>query len=146
VPYNGSGPAATAVLGTEVQGGFVWLPSVAGMVSSGQVRLLAIATAKRLGALPDVPTMAELGYKNFEHEAFVGLLAPRGTPASAIATLNKALNKSIASPTFASKIAPFGMSVPAQPNTPEAYQAFIAKQTSYQEALSKLSKASNKNR
>jgi tripartite-type tricarboxylate transporter receptor subunit TctC len=48
VPYNGSGPAAAAVAGGQVQAGFVWLPSVAGMVAAGQVRLLAIATPKRL--------------------------------------------------------------------------------------------------
>jgi len=146
VPYNGSGPAATAVLSGEVQGGFVWLPSVAGMVSSGKARILAIATAKRLAALPDVPTMVELGYKDFEHEAFVGLLAPHGTPAAVIATLNKALNQSIASPAFASKLVPFGMTVPAQPNTADAYEHFIAKQTAYQSALSKLAGPMKENR
>ena len=138
VPYNGSGPAAAAVLSGEVQGGFVWLPSVAGMVTSGKVRLLAIARGKRLASLPDVPTMTESGYKDFEHEAFVGLLAPRGTPSMVIATLNKALNESIASPAFANKLVPFGMTVPTEPNTADAYERFIAKQTAYQSALSKL--------
>jgi tripartite-type tricarboxylate transporter receptor subunit TctC len=139
IPYNGSGPAATAVASGEVQAGFVWLPSVAGMVSSGQVRVLASATSQRLGILPNVPTLEELGYKNFEHYAFVGLLAPRDTPPLIIEVLNKALNESLGSPAFAKRLEPFGMTVPAQPNTPEAYARFIAQQTAYQGELAKLS-------
>lgn len=138
VSYQGSGPAAAAVAGGQVQAGFVWLPSIAGMVSSGRVRILAAATAQRIPAQPNIPTLNELGYKNFDHSAFVGLLAPRGTPKSAIATLNKALNQSIAVPDFAKKLAPFGMTVPSQPNTPEAYRDFIVKQTDYQGKLAKL--------
>jgi len=142
VPYKGSGPAAAAVASGQVQAGFVWLPSVAGMVDSGQVRLLAIATAQRLPVIKDVPTLAELGYKNFEHTAFVGVLAPRGTPASVIAILNKAVNESIqGSPTFAKRMAPFGMTLPAQPNTPEAYHKFMADQIEYQRKLAALSGA-----
>jgi tripartite-type tricarboxylate transporter receptor subunit TctC len=139
VSYQGSGPAAAAVAGAQVDAGFVWLPSIAGMVSSGQVRILAVATAQRVPAVPNVPTLNELGYKNFDHSAFVGLLAPRGTPARIIATLNKALNGSVAMPDFAKKLAPFGMTVPPQPNTPAAYADFIVKQTAYQGELAKLS-------
>ena len=139
VPYQGSGPAAAAVAGGQVDAGFIWLPSIAGMVSGGQVRILAVATAHRVPALPNIPTLSELGYKNFDHSAFVGLLAPRGTPAPIIAKLNKALNEAIAVPEFAEKLAPFGMTVPPQPNTPETYGEFIAKQTAYQGELAKLS-------
>lgn len=139
VPYQGSGPAAAAVAGGQVDAGFIWLPSIAGMVSGGKVRILSVATAQRVPALPDIPTLGELGYKGFDHSAFVGLLAPHGTPALVIATLNKALNKSIASPDFAKKLEPFGMTVPPQPNTPASYQAFIAKQMAYQGDLAKLS-------
>src|SRR5690242_16100113 len=115
VPYNGSGPAAAAVAGGQVQAGFVWLPSVAGMLAGGQVRLLAIATPKRLAMLPDLPTFAELGFKNFEHSAFVGLLAPKDTPKAVIATLNKGLNDALSgSTTLAKKLEPFGMTPPAQ--------------------------------
>jgi tripartite-type tricarboxylate transporter receptor subunit TctC len=145
VPYNGSGPAAAAVAGAQVQAGFVWLPSVSGMVSAGQVRLLGIATAQRLPVIKDVPTFAELGYKNFEHSAFVGLLAPRNTPASVIAILNKALNDAITtSPTFAKRLEPFGMTLPAQPNSPEAYHKYMAEQTEYQRKLAALSGAKPK--
>ncbi len=139
VPYNGSGPAATAVAGAQVQAGFVWLPSVSGMVSGGQVRLLAIATAQRLPVIKDVPTLAELGFKNFEHSAFVGILAPRNTPAAVIATLNKAVNNSLReSPTFKQRLEPFGMTLPAQPNSPEAYHKYMADQIDYQRKLAAL--------
>jgi tripartite-type tricarboxylate transporter receptor subunit TctC len=138
VPYNGSGPAAEAVAAGEVQAGFVWYPSIAGMVSGGQVRVLAIASAHRLDIVPDVPTMEELGFKNFDHNAFVGLLAPRGTPPAVIAILNKAINESIDKSSYGKKLAPFAMTVPPQPNTPEAYRDFIAEQTAYQGALAKL--------
>lgn len=139
VPYQGSGPAAAAVAAGQVDAGFIWLPSIAGMVSSGQVRILAVATAHRVAALPNIPTLEELGYKDFDHSAFVGLLAPRNTPKPVIATLNKALNGSIAVPDFAKKLAPFGMTVPQQPNTSDSYSEFIGKQTDYQGQLAKLS-------
>ena len=142
VPYNGSGPAATAVAGAQVQAGFVWLPSVSGMASSGQVRLLAIATAQRLPVIKDVPTLAELGFKNFEHSAFVGVLAPRNTPAAVIATLNKAVNDAVReSPTFKQRLEPFGMTLPTQPNSPEAYHKYMADQIEYQRKLAELSGA-----
>ena len=63
------------------------------MVGAGQVRVLAIATPQRFASLPDVPTFEELGFKNFEHSGFVGLLAPRDTPKTVIATVNKGLNE-----------------------------------------------------
>lgn len=139
VPYQGSGPAAAAVASGQLDAGFVWLPSIAGMVSGGQVRILAVATAHRVPALPNIPTLGELGYKDFDHSAFVGLLAPRGTPKPVIATLNKALNEAITVSGFAQKLEPFGMTVPPQPNTPESYGEFIAKQIAYQRELAKLS-------
>ena len=145
VPYNGSGPAAAAVASGQVQAGLIWLPSIAGMVSGGQVRILASATAQRVSVLPNIPTLGELGYKNFDHSAFVGLLAPKNTPPAVIATLNKALNDSIAAPSFAKRLEPFGMTVQGQPNTPDAYREFIAKQTTYQGELAKLSGNSMQN-
>lgn len=138
VPYQGSGPAAAAVASGQVSAGFIWLPSIAGMVSGGKVRILAVATARRVPALPETPTLEELGYKNFDHSAFVGLLAPHGTPAPIVARLNQALNEAIAVPDFAKKLEPFGMTVPPQPNTPASYEEFISKQMSYQSELSKL--------
>lgn len=139
VPYQGSGPAAAAVASGQVDAGFIWLPSISGMVTGGRVRILAVATLQRVPVLPNIPTLGELGYKNFDHSAFVGLFAPHGTPEPVIAKLNEALNESIAVPDFAKKLQPFGMTVPPKPNTPEDYRDFIAKQTAYQRELAKLS-------
>lgn len=104
IAYQGSGPAAAAVASGQVDAGFVWLPSIAGMIEGGKVRILAVATAQRVSALPNVPTLTELGYGKFDHSAFVGLLAPRGTPQPVIQTLNKALNEAVAAPAFAEKL------------------------------------------
>lgn len=139
IAYQGSGPAAAAVAGGQVSAGFVWLPSIAGMIGSGKVRILAVATAQRVSVLPDVPTLDELGYKHFDHSAFVGLLAPRQTPQSVIDKLNAAINKVIAAPGFADKLKSFGMTIPPQPNTPQSYAAFIAEQLGNQRELAKLS-------
>ncbi len=138
VPYKGSGPAATAVVSGDVQGGFVFYPTAAGFVDGGQMRVLAVAGAHRLPSLPDVPTMEEAGFKNFRHDGFVGLSAPRDTPKATIAILNKALNESLASSAFATRLATFGMSIPAQPNTPESFQKFMTDQVAYQGQLAKL--------
>ncbi len=139
IAYQGSGPAAAAVASGQVDAGFVWLPSIAGMIESGKVRILAVATARRASVLPDIPTLDELGYKNFDHSAFVGLLAPRQTPQPIIEKLNKALNDTIAAPSFADKLNAFGMTIPPQPNTPESYGAFISTQLTNQRELAKLS-------
>lgn len=145
VAYRGTGPAAAAVASGEVQGAFVFYPSAKPLLDGGQVRVLAVANAKRIESLPDVPTMAELGFKNFEHNAFVGLSAPRGTPKEIIAILNKGLNDTINSPEFRKRLEPLGMTMPAQPNTPESYGAFLAKETAYQAELAKLTGHGKKN-
>ena len=144
IAYQGSGPAAAAVASGQVDAGFVWLPSIAGMLESGKVRILAVATAQRPSVLPDTPTLDELGYKNFDHSAFVGLLAPRDTPQAIIEKLNKALNEAVTVPGFAEKLRAFGMTIPPQPNTPQSYASFITKQLANQRELAKLSAGETK--
>ena len=139
VPYNGTGPAAAAVVGGDVQGAFVFYPSAQGLIDAGQLRVLAIASSHRLAKLPDVPTMIELGFKDFEHDAFAGLSAPRNTPPAVIAALNKAINETIASASFQQRIAPLGMTAPPQPNAPGDYGRFMTKAAAYQGELAKLS-------
>jgi tripartite-type tricarboxylate transporter receptor subunit TctC len=139
IAYQGSGPAAAAVASGQVTAGFVWLPSIAGMIEGGKVRILAVATSQRVSVLPDVPTLDELGYKHFDHNAFVGFLAPRQTPQAIVDKLNASINKAIASPAFADKLKVFGMTVAPQPNTPASYATFIAEQLGIQRELAKLS-------
>ncbi len=81
VPYNGNGPAGTAVLGGQVQALFGSMPAVLPQAKAGKMRPIAVGTAKRSPALPDVPTVAEQGFPGFEVSLWLGFFAPKGTPA-----------------------------------------------------------------
>jgi tripartite-type tricarboxylate transporter receptor subunit TctC len=97
VPYNGNGPAGTAVLGGQVQALFGSMPAVLPHAKSGKLRPLAVGTAKRSPALPDVPTVAESGYPGFEASLWLGFFAPRGTPAPIVNRLHAELVKIVLS-------------------------------------------------
>jgi tripartite-type tricarboxylate transporter receptor subunit TctC len=79
VPYPGTGPAVTALLGEHVTSAFVTYFDAAEQVKAGKLRALAVASQTRIPALPDVPTVAEAGYKDFEAEGWAGLVAPAKT-------------------------------------------------------------------
>ena len=98
VPYNGNGPAGTAVMGGQVQALFGSMPAVLPHAKSGKVRPLAVGTAKRSPALPDVPTVAESGFPGFEASLWLGFFAPRGTPIEIINRLHAELVKIALSP------------------------------------------------
>lgn len=89
VPYRGAGPAAQAVLENTVQVGSVALAAAESLIKSGQLRALAVTSAKRWFSLPDVPTMIEAGYKDFVSDTFNALLAPSRVPPEIIALLAK---------------------------------------------------------
>jgi len=80
VPYNGNGPAGTATLGGQVQALFGSMPAVLPHAKSGKLHPLAVGTAKRSSALPNVPTVSESGYSGFEVSLWLGFFAPKGTP------------------------------------------------------------------
>ena len=128
VPFNGSGEAARNVSPSGVQGSFSFYAQAKPLADSGKVRALAIASPERIGTWPEVPTMAELGFPNFDYRGFVGLAAPAKTPAPIIAYLNKALNDVVQSPEFRSRMAALGMTVPAN-NTPEALADYMRRET-----------------
>jgi tripartite-type tricarboxylate transporter receptor subunit TctC len=98
VPYNGNGPAGAAVLGGQVQALFGSMPAVLPQAKAGKVRALAVGTAKRSPALPDVPTVAESGYPGFEVSLWLGFFAPRGTPIEIVNRLHGELVKIALSP------------------------------------------------
>ena len=98
VPYNGNGPAGAAVLGGQVQALFGSMPAVLPQAKAGKVRPLAVGTARRSPALPDVPTVAESGYPGFEVSLWLGFFAPRGTPIEIINRLHVELVKIALSP------------------------------------------------
>ncbi len=138
VPYRGSGEAVRNVTGGGIQGAFAYYSQAKPLVDDGKLRALAVASSKRIAAWPDVPTMEELGYPNFDHRGFVGLAAPAKTPAPVIAFLNKQLNEAVQSETFKQRMAELGMTVPAD-NTPEYVAAYMRRESARQAALAKLS-------
>jgi tripartite-type tricarboxylate transporter receptor subunit TctC len=80
VPYNGAAPALAAVVGGQIDLAFVTLPPAVPQVKSGKVKGIAVTSAKRTSALPDLPTVADSGYPGYEENAFTGLFMPMGTP------------------------------------------------------------------
>jgi tripartite-type tricarboxylate transporter receptor subunit TctC len=137
VPYAGSGEAARNVSPSGVQGAFAFYAQAKPLADGGKVRALAIATPQRIATWPEVPTMRELGFPNFDYRGFVGLAAPTRTPASIIAYLNRELNEVVQSPQFRSRMEALGMTVPAK-NTPELLVDYMRRETKRQGELAAL--------
>ena len=91
IPYRGSGPSVAAAVGGEVQTLFSGPGAAIPQIKAGKLRALAVTTAKRAAQLPDVPTLAEQGYKGFAISGWYGLMAPAGTPKPVITKLNTAV-------------------------------------------------------
>lgn len=124
VPYRGSAPAVTDLLGGQVQSMFDNSPSALPHVKAGKLRAIAITSKERSALLPDVPTMSESGLPGFEVQSWFGLAAPAGTPPSIIARLNTALNHVLADATVQQRLA--AMVATPVPGTPEDMRAFVA--------------------
>lgn len=122
-PYRGAAPALADVAGGQIPAMMVDLAAGAGFIKGGKVKALAVANATRLPQLPDVPTFAELGYKNIEAAALVGLVVPAATPADTIAALNKQIVAAIHEPAVHKKLVDFG--VEPVGNTPAQFDALI---------------------
>ena len=98
VPYKGAGPAFTDLMGGQVQMMIATLSLGMPHAISGRVRALGVTSAKRLGATPQLPTVAESGLPGFEFSAWYGVLAPAGTPAAVMIRLYQAVGKAMAAP------------------------------------------------
>jgi tripartite-type tricarboxylate transporter receptor subunit TctC len=96
VPYKGSGPALTDLIGSQVESMMDQLTASIGHIREGRIRVLAISSAKRSPLLPEVPTLDELGVKGYEAATFTGIFAPAGTPAPIVEKLAAALRKAMA--------------------------------------------------
>jgi tripartite-type tricarboxylate transporter receptor subunit TctC len=96
VPYKGSGPALSELLGGQVNTMIDQLTSSMGFIKDGKLKVIAVTAAKRVSALPNVPTLAEAGVPNYEASTFLGILAPAGTPREVVTKLNAALRKVVA--------------------------------------------------
>ncbi|QDF97032.1 ABC transporter substrate-binding protein [Azoarcus sp. DD4] len=123
VPYKGSAPAITALLGGEVNAAFDTLTILAPQVKGGKVKGLAITSAKRSPTLPDVPTAAEAGLKGFEVSSWFGIVVPAATPKPVIERLHKELVQIAAKPETRTKLAEQGLDV--ESTTPDAFSRLI---------------------
>jgi tripartite-type tricarboxylate transporter receptor subunit TctC len=126
VPYKGAGPAITDLIGGQVDVLFDNMPSIIGHIRQGSVRALGVTTAQRSPALPDVPAVAET-VPGYEASAWFGAAAPKGTPAAAIARLNREMNAALADPGMRAKLADLG-GVPI-PGTPADFWALHKMET-----------------
>jgi len=110
VPFGGTAPAVTALLGGHVMAVYADYTSVAEQLKSGTLRALSVGSGKRFERLPDVPTVIESGYRNYEHESWNGLLAPAKTPTDVMAQLQKQLTIAGGSAELKEKLAAQGLS------------------------------------
>src|SRR5207245_10182107 len=92
VPYKGSAPALTDLMGGQVQLMFDNLPSSLQQIKAGKLRAIAVTSAQRAPALPDIPTIAESGLPGFEATSWFGIVAPAGTPPAIVARINTDVN------------------------------------------------------
>jgi tripartite-type tricarboxylate transporter receptor subunit TctC len=123
VPYRGSAPAVTDLLGNQIAIMFDNMPSAIQHVRTGRLRPLAVTTAKRSPELPDVPTIAEAGLPGYEATSWFGLFTPAGTPAPVVSRLHAAIVKVLAQPDVKKKISEQGAEVYSE--KPEQFAAFI---------------------
>jgi tripartite-type tricarboxylate transporter receptor subunit TctC len=126
VPYRGGAPALADLIGGQVQVMFSPLPESLGAIKGDKVRALAVTTAERSQALPDVPTVAE-SVPGFEASTWQGIGAPKGTPADIVASLNKQINAALADPAITARLADLG-SIPT-PLSPADYATLIVEET-----------------
>ncbi|MEY2622299.1 MAG: hypothetical protein RIT26_2119 [Pseudomonadota bacterium] len=128
-PYKGGGgPAAMGLIGGETQLMFNTMPSVKGFITAGRMHALAVTSAQRMAGLPDVPTMAELGYPELVTGSWQGILAPAKTPKEIILKLHRALNAVLDMPDVRERLAAGGV-FPAQSKSPEEFGQFLATET-----------------
>ena len=108
VPYKGAAPAITDLLGGQTDYMFATPQAVVGMIKGGKLRALAVTSTKRLAILPEVPTVAESGYKDFEAVDWKVIVAPAGTPADVVKRLNAAVAKALTQPAMIAQLAAEG--------------------------------------
>jgi tripartite-type tricarboxylate transporter receptor subunit TctC len=123
VPYKGAAPAVNDLLGGQVQLAFVDVAVVISHIRAGKLKPIALGSEKRFEGLPDVPTFDESGVPGYEASSWLGIMAPPGTPAEAIARLREAATKALADAEVRAKLASLGVTPAA--GTSEEFAAFI---------------------
>jgi tripartite-type tricarboxylate transporter receptor subunit TctC len=134
VPYKGAGPALNDIIGGHVDMYFPGFPPVMPMMKSGTVKVLAVSSAKRADAAPDIPTVAETtGFADFDFSLWQGFFVPKGTPKDVIARLNNDINKILADPETRQKLTDAGANV--VPQSIEQFAAFVATESAKYERI-----------
>jgi tripartite-type tricarboxylate transporter receptor subunit TctC len=126
VPYRGAGPALADLLGRQVQFMFAFMTSSIEYVRAGRLRALAVTTATRSEALPDIPTVAEF-VPGYEASGWVGIGAPKSTPVEIIEKLNTEINAGLADPKIKARFADLGAT--PIPGSPADFAKLIAEET-----------------
>jgi tripartite-type tricarboxylate transporter receptor subunit TctC len=137
VPYKGSSPALTDLIGGQVQIMFDNLPSALPQIKGGRLRAIAVTSLKRAPVLPDIPTINESGLPGFEASSWFGVLAPAGTPAAVVARINTEVNKWLQSADAREKL--LGQGAEAAGGSPERFANHIRAES---EKWAKVVKAS----
>jgi tripartite-type tricarboxylate transporter receptor subunit TctC len=123
VPYKGGSPSVMAIMSGEAQVNFATLPAVAPQVRAGKVRGVGLASRERNPAVPEVPTMAELGLAEFEVGTWSGIIAPKGVPADVVQKLNAAVAEAVNDPAIRKRLLDEGTEIRAM--TPAEFGAFM---------------------
>jgi tripartite-type tricarboxylate transporter receptor subunit TctC len=105
IPYRGTGPQLTDLIAGRTQASSAGLPALAPHIKSGKLRAIAVGTPRRIEAMPDVPTVAEMGFKDFETSQWYGVLAPAGTPPELVKRIQEECNKALKSSAVTARFA-----------------------------------------
>ena len=124
VPYKGSAPMDTDLMGGQVTMAFDATPTAMPLAKSGKLRALGAGMLKRLDAMPDLPTLDEQGFKGYECYTWNAILAPAGTPKDVVAKLNAAANKALSNPQVIDSLKKAGID-PTPGSTPESTSDFV---------------------
>jgi tripartite-type tricarboxylate transporter receptor subunit TctC len=137
VPYKGAGPALNDLIGGHVDMYFPGFPATMPLMKAGTVKVLAVSSAQRAQAAPDIPTVAEVaGFPDFDFTLWQGFFAPRGTPPEVIARLNSEINKILREPETRQKLVDAGANV--VPLSLEEFTAFVKAEAEKYERIIRL--------
>lgn len=123
VPYRGVNPALQDLISGQIKGMFLGVAIANELIKAGKLHPIAVTSPKRLKSAPDVPTIAELGYPEFDFVTFYGLAAPKGTPPAIVAKINQEVNRALQSSEIRAKIDPTGADITG--GTPEEFGKFL---------------------
>lgn len=135
VPYQGAAPALTAAMAEQVQVASIALPPAVPQIQAGKVKALAVTSARRLQSLPDIPTVAEAGFPDFEDYTWVGLFGPAKLPAEIVQRLNAAVVGMVAQSDIRERLARAGME--PLPGSPAEFSAYLRREVDKWRAIVK---------